>query len=117
MNETQVHTLEMVRRVVEGPEALEFRRCEDEQGRYAWIESVLRRIDFRQISRQDRALVLDCQPRDSVTSMSNYDRCGSKSAVLPCTDTVDTVGAFHRQGVPAAPCIRTTAARRSLGHQ
>ena len=50
MNETQVRTLELVRRVVEGTEALEFRRCEDDQGRYAWIESVLRRFDYRQVT-------------------------------------------------------------------
>ena len=48
MNETQVRTLELVRRVVEGTEALEFRRCEDDEGRYAWIESVLGRFDYRQ---------------------------------------------------------------------
>ena len=35
MNDAQVRTLEQVRRVVTGTEALEFRRCEDDQGRYA----------------------------------------------------------------------------------
>ena len=58
MNETQVRTLELVRQVVDGTEALEFRRCENDQGRYAWIESVLRRFDYRRLPRQDRGLVL-----------------------------------------------------------
>ena len=43
MNEAQVRTLEQVRQVLEGTQALEFRRAEDDQGRYGWIESVLRR--------------------------------------------------------------------------
>jgi len=58
MNETQVRTVELVRQVVDGTEALEFRRCENDQGRYAWIESVLRRFDYRRLPRQDRGLVL-----------------------------------------------------------
>ena len=44
MNEGQVRTLEQVRQVVAGTQALEFRRAEDDEGRYAWIESVLRRF-------------------------------------------------------------------------
>ena len=35
MNEAQVCTLEQVRRVVAGTQALEFRRAEDDEGRYA----------------------------------------------------------------------------------
>ena len=37
MNEAQVRTLEQVRLVVAGTQALEFRRAEDDQGRYGWI--------------------------------------------------------------------------------
>ena len=51
LNETQVRTLELARRVVAGTDALEFRRCDDDQGRYAWIESVLRRFEYRQLPR------------------------------------------------------------------
>jgi hypothetical protein len=47
MNETQVRTLEQVRQVLLGTEALQFRRPEDEEGRYAWIESVLKRFAYR----------------------------------------------------------------------
>ena len=53
MNETQVRSLEQVRQVVEGTQALEFRRCEDDEGRYAWIEAVLRRLDYRRLARRD----------------------------------------------------------------
>lgn len=58
MNEGQVRTLEQVRQVVAGTQALEFRRAEDDQGRYAWIESVLRRFDYRQLPRPERGPVL-----------------------------------------------------------
>ena len=69
MNDAQVRTLELVRRVVAGTEALELRRCEDDQGRYVWIESVLRRFDYRQLPRRDRGLVLACLQR-----LSGYSR-------------------------------------------
>ena len=58
MNEAQVRTLEQVRQVLEGTQALEFRRAEDDQGRYGWIESVLRRFDYRQLRRPERGPVL-----------------------------------------------------------
>lgn len=77
-NETQVRTLELVRRVVEGPEALEFRRCEDDQGRYTWIELVPRRFDYRQLSRQDRRLVLAYMQRLSGYSRAQLTRLVSR---------------------------------------
>ena len=58
MNEAQVRTLEQVRLVVAGTQALEFRRAEDDEGRYAWIEQVLRRFAYRQLARGDRGVVL-----------------------------------------------------------
>jgi transposase InsO family protein len=58
MNEAQVRTLEQVRQVVAGTQALEFRRAEDDEGRYAWIEQVLRRFAYRQLARSDRGVVL-----------------------------------------------------------
>ncbi len=59
MNEGQVRTLEQVRQVVAGTQAVEFRRAEDDdEGRYAWVESVLRRFDYRQLSRGERWPVL-----------------------------------------------------------
>ena len=58
MNEAQVRTLEQVRQVLAGTQSLEFRRSEDDEGRYAWIESVLRRFAYRQLERCDRGCVL-----------------------------------------------------------
>ena len=58
MNEGQVRTLEQVRQVVAGTQALQFRRAEDDEGRYAWIGSVLRRFDYRQLPRSERGPVL-----------------------------------------------------------
>ena len=58
MNEAQVRTLDQVRQVLEGTQALEFRRAEDDAGRYGWIDAVLRRFDYRQLPRGERAPVL-----------------------------------------------------------
>jgi transposase InsO family protein len=58
MNEGQVRTLEQVRQVVAATQALEFRRAEDDEGRYGWIESVLRRFEYRQLPRAERGPVL-----------------------------------------------------------
>ena len=58
MNEAQVRTLEQVRLVVAGTQALEFRRAEDDEGRYGWIEQVLRRFEYRQLGRADKGAVL-----------------------------------------------------------
>ena len=58
MNETQVRTLEQVRQVVAGTQALEFRGTEDDAGRYAWIGSVLRRFDYARLKRPDRGVIL-----------------------------------------------------------
>lgn len=58
MNEAQVRTLEQVRQVVAGTQALEFRRAEDDEGRYGWIEQVLRRFEYRQLGRGDKGAVL-----------------------------------------------------------
>ena len=58
MTEAQVRTVEQVRQVLEGTQAREFRRTEDDEGRYRWIGAVLRRFDDRQLPRGDRAPVL-----------------------------------------------------------
>ncbi len=41
MNEAQVRTLEQVRQVLAGTQAMEFQGAADDKGRYAWIGSVL----------------------------------------------------------------------------
>ena len=69
MNEAQVRTLEQVGLVLAGTQALEFRRAEDDEGRYAWIEQVLRRFGYRQLGRADRGMVLAYLQR-----LSGYSR-------------------------------------------
>ena len=69
MNEAQVRTLEQVRQVLQGTQQLEFRRAEDDAGRYGWIDAVLRRFDYRQLPRGDRAPVLAYLQR-----LSGYSR-------------------------------------------
>ena len=58
MNEAQVRTLEQVRQVVAGTQALEFRRANDDEGRYAWTEQVLQRFGYRRLQRAERSVVL-----------------------------------------------------------
>lgn len=58
MDEAQVRTLEQARQVVAGTQALVFRRAEDDEGRYGWIEQVLRRFAYRQLGRADKGAVL-----------------------------------------------------------
>jgi hypothetical protein len=58
MNEAQVCTLERVRQVVAGAQALALRRAEDDAGRYGWIEQVLSRFGSRQLGRADKGAVL-----------------------------------------------------------
>lgn len=69
MNEAQVRTLEQVRQVVSGTQALEFRRAQDDEGRYGWIEQVLRRFDYKRLSRPDKGAVLAYLQR-----LSGYSR-------------------------------------------
>lgn len=69
MNEAQVRTVEQVRQVLEGTQALQFRAAQDDQGRYAWIETVLSRLGYRQLARGDRGQVLAYLQR-----LSGYSR-------------------------------------------
>ena len=78
MNEAQVRTLEQVRQVLDGTQALEFRRAEDDQGRYGWIESVLQRFDYRQLPRPQRGPVLAYLQRLSGYSRAQITRLVSR---------------------------------------
>ncbi|MBW8833105.1 MAG: transposase family protein [Burkholderiales bacterium] len=78
MNEAQVRTLEQVRQVLEGTQSLEFRRAEDDEGRYAWIEAVLRRLEYRQLKRMDRGAVLVYLQRLSGYSRAQITRLVSR---------------------------------------
>jgi hypothetical protein len=69
MNEAQVRTVEQVRQVLEGTQALQFRAAQDDEGRYGWVDAVLRRLDYRQLRRADRGPVLAYLQR-----LSGYSR-------------------------------------------
>ena len=58
MHEAQVRTLEQVREVLAGTQALEMRPVADAAGRYAWIETVPKRFDYRRLRRDGRGVVL-----------------------------------------------------------
>ena len=69
MNESQVKTLQQVRDVLAGTQALYLRPIGDEPGRYAWIETVLKRFDYRRLKHADRGTVLSYLQR-----LSSYSR-------------------------------------------
>jgi transposase InsO family protein len=76
MDEAQVRTLEQVRQVVAGTQALEFRRAENDAGRYAWVGSVLRRFGYGRLKRADRGVMLVYLQR-----LSGYSRAQVKRLV------------------------------------
>jgi len=78
MNEAQVCTLEQVRHVLAGTQALEFRQAEDDHGRYAWVESVLGRLNYRGLPRGERGTVLAYLQRLSGYSRAQVTRLASR---------------------------------------
>jgi transposase InsO family protein len=74
MNEFQVRTLEQVRQVVAGTQALEFRRAQDDEGRYAWIGSVLGRFEYARLKRAERGVMLRYLQRLSGYSLAQVKR-------------------------------------------
>ena len=78
MNEAQVRTLEQVREVLAGTRALRMRPVADEPGRYVWIETVLRRFDYRQLKRADRGVLLTYLQRLSGYSRAQVTRLVSR---------------------------------------
>ena len=67
-----------MRQVLAGTQSLEFRRAQDDQGRYAWIESVLRRFGYRQLPRAHRGPVLAYLQRLSGYSRAQITRLVSR---------------------------------------
>jgi transposase InsO family protein len=78
MNEAQVRTLEHVRQMLQGTQSLQLRRAENDESRYAWIESVLRRFDYRRLKRCDRGCVLAYVQRLSGYSRAQITRLVSR---------------------------------------
>ena len=90
MNEAQVRTLEQVRLVVAGTQALEFRRAEDDEGRYGWISTVLQRFGYRTLKRPDRGLLLVYLQR-----LSGYSRAQVKRLVAIWLSGAPLVKRYH----------------------
>lgn len=78
MNESQVRTVEKVRQVLQGTQALQFRVAEDDAGRYRWIASVLGRLNYRALRRADRGAVLEYLRRLSGYSRAQVTRLVSR---------------------------------------
>ena len=78
MNEAQVRTLEQVRQVLAGTQAMEFQAAADDRGRYAWIECVLERFEYRRLPRFDRGAVLAYLQRLSGYSRAQITRLVSR---------------------------------------
>jgi len=78
MNEAQVRTLQQVRQVLAGTQAMEFQAAADDTGRYAWIDSVLRRFEYRWLPRADRGAVLAYLQRLSGYSRAQITRLVSR---------------------------------------
>jgi transposase InsO family protein len=78
MNEAQVRTLEQVRQVLAGTQAMAFQAASDDASRYAWIESVLKRFEYRRLPRADRAPVLAYLQRLSGYSRAQVTRLVSR---------------------------------------
>ena len=78
MNEGQVRSLEQVRQVLHGTQSLQFQQAEDDEGRYAWIGSVLQRFRYRQLKRGDRGAVLAYLQRLSGYSRAQVTRLVSR---------------------------------------
>ena len=91
MNEAQVCTLEQVRQVVAGTQALEVRGAQDDAGRYAWIEQVLRRFGYRQLGRADKGVVLAYLQR-----LSGYSRAQVTRLVARWVDAKPLVKNYRR---------------------
>ncbi len=78
MNEAQVRTLQQVRQVLAGTQAMQFQAAPEDAGRYAWIESVLKRFDYRRLARADRGPVLAYLQRLSGYSRAQITRLVSR---------------------------------------
>lgn len=78
MNEAQVRTVDQVRQVLAGTQALEFCAAQDDEGRYRWIDAVLWRLDYRMLRRAERGVVLAYVRRLSGYSRAQVTRLVSR---------------------------------------
>lgn len=78
MNEAQVRTVEQMREVLSGTQAVQFTAPSDDADRYGWIEGVLRRIAYRSLPRTSRGIVLAYLQRLSGYSRAQVTRLVSR---------------------------------------
>ena len=78
MNEAQVRTIEQVRQVLAGTQAMDFEAATEDSGRYAWIGVVLQRLDYGRLGRADRGPVLAYLQRLSGYSRAQVTRLVSR---------------------------------------
>jgi hypothetical protein len=78
MDEAQVRTVEQVRQVLAGTQAPQFRAAQDDAGRCGWIDSVRRRLGYRQLGRSQRGAVLSYLQRLSGYSRAQITRLVSR---------------------------------------
>jgi len=123
MNEAQVRTLDQVREVVAGTQALEFRPGGDDAARYAWIGSVLRRFAHRSRKRAERGVLLQYLSvllflrTTDIRNLLRKEMHSDTIEVQP-TKTARTTGvtiAFRISAPIRAVLDRAAAISRSLG--
>jgi transposase InsO family protein len=98
MNECRVSTIDQMRAVLTGTQALEFSTCDDDAGRYAWIAAVLERMDYRRRKRAERGVVLAYLRR-----LSGYSRAQVTRLVARW---LERRALEKRYGVPRQPFAR-----------
>ena len=116
MNESQVRTLEQVRQVLEGTQALEFRCEDDDDRRYAWIAQVLERLAYRRLKRAERGTVLAYLQRLSGYSRAQVTRLVARwVGGKPLTKNYQTPGHAFARRYTAADAALLAEVDRTLG--
>lgn len=77
MDDEKITTLEQVREVLAGSQAIAFKGVARQQ-RYAWIESILKRFDYFRLSRKDKGLVKAYAQRLSGLSRAQLTRLAAR---------------------------------------
>lgn len=117
MNEAQGRTLEQMRQVLAGTQELEFHAAADDEGRYAWVEQVLRRFGYRQLGRADRGAVLayvqwwrSGSTDLALSGQTSWPRAAFRHCTRPTTMIASNIG--PPTGVAACRCSGVDAAAR-----
>lgn len=68
MDDSQIQTMDQVRRFVEGNDGVEFKR-QSGQGAYEWVESTLRRFGYERLERPEKGVI-----RRFISRVTGYSR-------------------------------------------